>query len=351
MWAKPTTKFVVPYLTLVGELAQEAQSINFDYAFQQIARHTTSSAATHGERAVTAARQVIELKETLLERPITMLIEEPHVLSAWLSQHRLDCEVRHGRVVWKRNPVELLAETYHLLHLGDQPGEPAAHRVWDHDRQLLETALAFYASLADYVAPGTSWEDLDHRLRGTTPAFGFDDAMWTKVRAAHGGHQLGLEILAVLPMIAAKIGFYDLTLNDDLSITIPDRLLDAARQDAMRKVLAPPPATRADEIVAAMGGTYYAQEAPHLPPFVTNGAHFNLGDPLYIIEVMKMFNKVHATFAGTINEVLVKESAIVVRKGQPLFKVTPDETIEEEDPDAKEHRIRVNTDEYLAKLL
>ena len=351
VWAKPTTKFVVPYLTLVGELAQEAQSINFDYAFQQIARHATATAAAHGDRAVAAARQVIELKETLLERPIMMLIDEPHILSAWLSQHRLDCDLRHGRVVWKRNPVELLAETYHVLHLGDQPGEPAAHRIWDHDRQLLETALAFYASLVDRVPRDTSWEDLDHTLRGAVPAFGFDEALWMKVRAAHAGHQLGLEILAVLPMIAARVGFYDLALNDDLSVTIPERLLDSARQDAMRKVLAPPPTTRADEIVAAMGGTYYAQEAPHLPAFVTKGAHFSKGDPLYIIEVMKMFNKVYAPFAGTIDDVLLKESGVVVRKGQPLFKVTPDETLVEEDPDAKEHRIRVNTDLYLAKLL
>jgi pyruvate/2-oxoglutarate dehydrogenase complex dihydrolipoamide acyltransferase (E2) component len=66
---------------------------------------------------------------------------------------------------------------------------------------------------------------------------------------------------------------------------------------------------------------------------------------------MKMFNKVYAAFAGTIDEVLVKEGGVVVRKGQPLFKVTPDETIVEEDPDAKEHRIRINTDAYLAKLL
>jgi acetyl/propionyl-CoA carboxylase alpha subunit len=351
VWAKPTTKFVVPYLTLVGKLAQEAQSINFDYAFQQIARHATATAAAHGERAVAATRQVIDLKETLLERPIMMLIEEPHFLSAWLSQHRLDCEIKHGRVVWQRNPVELLAETYHLLHLGDQPGEPAAHRIWDHDQQLLETALAFYASLADHIPPGMPWADLDHTLRGAVPAFGFDDVMWTKARAAHAGHQLGLEILAVLPMIAATVGFYDLALNDDLTVTIPERLLDPAHQNAMRKVLAPPPATRADEIVAAMGGTYYPQEAPHLPPFVTKGVHFKQGDPLYIIEVMKMFNKVYAPFAGTIDDVLVKEGGVVVRKGQPLFKVTPDETLVEEDPDVKEHRIRVNTDEYLAKLL
>ena len=350
-WGKPTTKFVVPYLTLVGELAREAQAIDFDYAFQQIARHQTAAAAREGERTVAATRQVVELKETLLERPLAMLIDEPHFLSAWLSQHRLDFEPVADRVVWRRNPVEILAETYHLLHLDDQPGEPAAHRIWDHDQRLLETAFAFYAQLATRLPDGTSWAELNAALQAPTPRFGFDAATWTKVCAAHRGHQLGLEILAVLPMIADRVGFYDLKVNDDLGIDIPERLHDPAHQDAMRKILVPPPATRADEIVAAMGGTYFAQESPGLPPFVTRGAHFDRGDPLYIIEVMKMFNKVHAPFAGTIDEILVPESGVVVRKGQPLFKVTPDERIVEEDPEWKRRRIRDNTDAYLERLL
>src|SRR5262249_58626059 len=120
-------------------------------------------------------------------------------------------------------------------------------------------------------------------------------------------------------------------------------------QEAMRKVLVPPPVTKADEIVAAMGGTFYAQEAPTLPPFVAKGAHFDKGDALYIIEVMKMFNKVYASFAGTVTEVLV-ESGTVVRKGQPLFKIRPDEPFVEEDPDERERRLRTNTAADLERL-
>ena len=43
---------------------------------------------------------------------------------------------------------------------------------------------------------------------------------------------------------------------------------------------------------------------------------------------MKMFNKVVAPFAGTIDEVLVEGDGIIIAKGQPLFKVTPDEKVE-----------------------
>jgi len=344
-WAKPTTKFVVPYLTLVGELAQEANGLDLDYAFQQIARRATAAAPVD---ALEATRQVVDLKETLVERPIQLLFQEPHFLSAWLSQHRRDFVVRDGRVDWLRNPVRLLAETYRLLNM-DTAHTAAAHRIWDHDRRLLDASLAFYDKLSARVPPGMSWPDLDAALRAETPAFGFDAATWTRVRAAHAGHQLGLEMLGLLPLIGDKTGFYDLELQDDLTVHIPDRLHDPKHQEAMRKVLVPPPATKADEIVAAMGGTYYATEAPHLPPFVEGGSHFEKGDPLYIIEVMKMFNKVYAPFAGTITGVLV-ETGTVVRKGQALFKIHPDEFLVEEDPDDRERRLRANTDAYLARL-
>ncbi len=342
-WAKPTTKFVVPYLTLVGELAQEAHTLDLEYAFQQIERRATAAAAPEG---LEATRNVIGLKETLLERPIRLLFTEPHFLSTWLSRHRQDFVVRDG-VEWLRNPVEVLAETYRLLDM-DGTQAAAANQIWDHDRDLLDTALAFYEKLAARVPAGTSWPDLDATLAGDAPAFGFDETIWGRVRAAHAGHQLGLEILDLLPMIAAKVGFYDLKLKDDLTVDIPARLHDPKHQEAMRRVLVPPPATKADEIVAAMGGTFYAQEAPHLPAFVTEGAHFEKGDPLYVIEVMKMFNTVRAEFAGTVTEVLVEGG--VVRKGQPLFKVRPDEIIVDEDPAEREKRVRASTDAYLKRL-
>jgi pyruvate/2-oxoglutarate dehydrogenase complex dihydrolipoamide acyltransferase (E2) component len=82
---------------------------------------------------------------------------------------------------------------------------------------------------------------------------------------------------------------------------------------------------------------------------VTRGSHFEKGDPLYVIEVMKMFNKVPAAFAGTVLEVLV-ESGVVVRKGQPLFKIRPDEILVEEDPAERTRRVRANTEKYLERL-
>jgi len=72
---------------------------------------------------------------------------------------------------------------------------------------------------------------------------------------------------------------------------------------------------------------------------------------LYIIEVMKMFNKVYAPFSGTIDAVLVPESGVVVRKGQPLFKVTPDEKFVEVDYNEIEREKRERTSMYLKAVL
>jgi pyruvate/2-oxoglutarate dehydrogenase complex dihydrolipoamide acyltransferase (E2) component len=120
----------------------------------------------------------------------------------------------------------------------------------------------------------------------------------------------------------------------------------------MKKVLVPPPVTKADELVAPYGGMLYRQEAPGRPPFVSEGTHFDKGQPLYIIEVMKMFNTVRATFSGTIDKVIFQGSdGTVVQKGQPLFKITPDEKFVAVDPKAVERERRTRTAELLEAVV
>jgi pyruvate/2-oxoglutarate dehydrogenase complex dihydrolipoamide acyltransferase (E2) component len=96
----------------------------------------------------------------------------------------------------------------------------------------------------------------------------------------------------------------------------------------------------------------YRQEAPGKPPFVAEGTHFEKGQPLYIIEVMKMFNTVRATFSGTVDKVLMTGAdGTVVSKGQPLFKITPDEKFVERDPKEIERERRARTTEHLKAVL
>jgi biotin carboxyl carrier protein len=155
----------------------------------------------------------------------------------------------------------------------------------------------------------------------------------------------------VLPMIALDTGFFDLKVNADLSITIPDELLGKELQARMAKVLVPPPTAKSDEVLAFSGGMFYAREAPGMEPFVEEGSHFTLGQPLYIVEVMKMFNKVYAPFAGTIEKVLIDADGVIIKKGQPLFKITPDEKIVVESPEEIATRMRKKTSAFLVNLL
>ena len=87
-----------------------------------------------------------------------------------------------------------------------------------------------------------------------------------------------------------------------------------------------------------------------MPPLIEKGAHFEAGQPLYIIEVMKMFNKVNAPFAGTVDEIFIETDGSIISKGQILFKITPDEKAVVEAPEVITARIEVQTSEFLNSI-
>lgn len=352
VYARPTTRFVVPYLTLVGELATEAARLDLQQLWAAIGRAWAARVPKGDSAAQTELRRILQLKETLVVRPVEALFAEPHIFSAWLSAHAKDVQVDDGRVRWLSNPLEVLRDTYRLLAMDYDPAAPAAHVIWDHDQATLEAGLRFYTELrARLGAPQLPWPELRRLLGAAEAPPGFDDALWARVRAAHAGHQCGLELLEVLPLIAARSGFFDLGLAPDLGVVIPPRLLDPGHQAAMRRALSPPPEESPDEIVAVSGGMFYAQEAPDKPPFISRGQRFKVGDPLYMIEVMKMFNTVYARFSGTVEEILVTGGdGAIVRRGQPLFRVRPDAEFAPVSRDAVEAERRSATQSYVAAL-
>lgn len=345
--ARPTTRFIVPYLTAVGELKAEADKLDIEYAWQQISRTALNG---QGDEAAKALKSSLELKSTLLLRPLERLLAEPHILAGWLSINR-DCyTLIDGKVSWNENPVEMLADTYHFLNMDYSPEAPAATVIWDHDHDLLQDALDFYTELSQRLDAG-DWVQLQSVLADSAVPDGFTAESWTQVRAAHAGFQSGVDILAVLPSIAETTGFFDLTVNEDLTVHIPERLLDGDLQHRMAKVLVPPPVAKSDEILAESGGMFYGRESPQHELYVQEGDHFEAGDPLYIVEVMKMFNKVYAPFAGTVDKVLLDTDGVIIHKGQTLFKVTPDEKIEEVSPETVALQRRESTARFLQQVI
>ena len=362
--ARPTTRFIVPYLTAVGELGQEAAGIDLAQAWQAVCDRELEGL---DQSAAAALRETLELKQTLLKRPVQRLLDQPHLLSGWLSAHRERYTLSEGRIRWRDNPLRLLADLYHFLNMEFVRGAPASSMIWAHDNEVLQAALAFYAQLSvelnaelspeSSTEPGAGgrageWASLCAALASETVPEGcaLQASRWSAVRAAHRGFQSGTAILALLPAIAQTTGFFDLAVNADLSIHIPERLGDPARQAAMARVLAPPPAAESDRIVAASGGMFYGRESPEAALYVEPGDHFEAGDPLYIIEVMKMFNKVYAPFAGTVDEVLVEGEGVIIAKGQPIFRITPDEQIVAQSPQTAAASRREATARYLAYL-
>ena len=76
------------------------------------------------------------------------------------------------------------------------------------------------------------------------------------------------------------------------------------------------------EVKSPMIGTFYRSTSPDKDPFVNVGSVIKSGDPICIIEAMKLFNEIEAEVSGKIVKVLV-DDAKPVEYDQPLFLVDP----------------------------
>ena len=70
-----------------------------------------------------------------------------------------------------------------------------------------------------------------------------------------------------------------------------------------------------------MVGIFYRSNSPDAPPFVEENRQVKTGDPLCIIEAMKMMNHIEADRSGKITAIFVENGA-PVEFDQPLFVIT-----------------------------
>jgi acetyl-CoA carboxylase biotin carboxyl carrier protein len=75
-------------------------------------------------------------------------------------------------------------------------------------------------------------------------------------------------------------------------------------------------------IKSPMIGTFYRSSGPDKAPFVNVGDNIETGNPVCIIEAMKLFNEIESEVKGKIVKVLVND-ATPVEYDQPLFLVDP----------------------------
>jgi acetyl-CoA carboxylase biotin carboxyl carrier protein len=82
------------------------------------------------------------------------------------------------------------------------------------------------------------------------------------------------------------------------------------------------PATPDGHVVTSpMVGTFYASPSPDAPAFARVGQVVKVGDPLCIIEAMKIMNPIEADRAGTVVSVMA-ENGQPVEFEQPLFIIS-----------------------------
>ena len=116
----------------------------------------------------------------------------------------------------------------------------------------------------------------------------------------------------------------------ELEIRIGDDRVAVRRPDAGAAAVAPalvptavpspaPPPT-GTPITSPLAGTYYGSPRPGADPFVRIGAQVSAGDPIGLVEAMKVFNEISTDHSGEVVAVLV-ENGDTIAAGQSLIIV------------------------------
>jgi acetyl/propionyl-CoA carboxylase alpha subunit len=325
---KPNTRFMMSYLAGVGSLYTIIKNTDIDMLWDAYTKQIAKSDP--------ALSKILLRKLTLLLRPIRMILNSPHILAGFLGYHNgISFQIVDKKVKFLRNPLEILKDLYTYLDLDSIPQKPACDKIWDHDDKILAEGLDFYSNLSDLLGM-SSYEEIEKSLH--TPSTPNPDKInqgtWEKCTHSHKAFQVGLDLLKILPAIGDHSEFLSIDINDSLEAVVPVKFSDPESSKEFIKELNPPPKAKSDEIVAPMGGMFYSREAPNLPQLTSEGDSFKIGQPLFIIEVMKMFNKVSAPFSGKILKNMLKDSdGRIVTKGQVVFKIQPDDVLKEETPE------------------
>lgn len=78
------------------------------------------------------------------------------------------------------------------------------------------------------------------------------------------------------------------------------------------------PMASGHKLLSPMVGTFYRSSSPDAKPFVEEGQSVKIGDPMCIVEAMKMMNQITADKAGVVKQILV-QNGDAVEFEQPLF--------------------------------
>lgn len=75
-------------------------------------------------------------------------------------------------------------------------------------------------------------------------------------------------------------------------------------------------------ITSPFVGTFYSAPSPGKPVYVKVGDKVKVGQPLCVLEAMKIMNEIEADVNGDVVEICLENESLV-EFGQPLFKIKP----------------------------
>ena len=105
-----------------------------------------------------------------------------------------------------------------------------------------------------------------------------------------------------------------------MKVSEADRAADADKQAEKKKASADQKVYEGPTIDAPLKGTFYATPGPGKPNFVNEGDEVKAGDPVCIVEAMKLFNQIKAPSDCKIVRFLVNHGQ-TVDKAQPLIGI------------------------------
>jgi oxaloacetate decarboxylase alpha subunit len=215
------------------------------------------------------------------------------------------------------------------------PGLPAAASLLDPNLVQAEEDILSYCLFPEVAQGYFKWRALPEAERPPSPADAERAAEEAPAPAApaapeaggdasHAGHA---EIGRIVAQLVQRLGFTAVAGPETAAaaahpptriVPPPVQAAPAPRPAAAEKPAAPSGPT----IDAPLNGTFYRTPAPGKPNFAEEGATVRAGDPVCVVEAMKLFNQIKAPRNARLVRFLVAHGAHV-SKGQPLASYEP----------------------------
>ena len=144
-----------------------------------------------------------------------------------------------------------------------------------------------------------------------------------KMNRENGGTMMDLEAIERLVAIMDKSSLVELSVEDGETKITMSRKGQTAQVSLGEDVHLAKPIEGDEEesfISSPIVGTFYSAASPDIPAFVRVGDVVKKGQPVCIVEAMKLMNELNCDFDCEIEAVLVSNEQ-KVEYGQPLFRV------------------------------